>query len=78
MLSGTIRVEDNIEFYYEDSGTDGLGLSDYSTVVLIHGMGFNGGGFSFTVVYVLISDLLFRVQLFSRRCSLLVHRTTIV
>ena len=59
MLSGTIKVEGNIEFYYEDSGTDDLDLSDYSTVVLIHGMGFNGGEFSLIVIYVLISNLFF-------------------
>ncbi|KAL4067414.1 Alpha/Beta hydrolase protein [Scleroderma yunnanense] len=44
-MSGIIKVEDNIEFYYEDSGTNGLDLSNYTTVVFIHGMGFNGAVF---------------------------------
>ena len=41
-MSGIIKVEGNIEFYYEDSGTNGLDPSDYTTMVFIHGMGFNG------------------------------------
>ena len=35
-------MTDGIEVLYEESGTDGLG-PDYTTVVLIHGMGFNSG-----------------------------------
>ncbi|KAI6126644.1 hypothetical protein F5141DRAFT_1060372 [Pisolithus sp. B1] len=30
-------------FFYEDSGTDGLDPSNYTTMVFIHGIGFNGG-----------------------------------
>ncbi|KIJ64790.1 hypothetical protein HYDPIDRAFT_111394 [Hydnomerulius pinastri MD-312] len=46
VLSGTIEVGDNVEFFYEDSGTAALkDHADYTTLVFIPGMGFNGSIF---------------------------------
>ncbi|KAG6330794.1 hypothetical protein ID866_8295 [Astraeus odoratus] len=44
-MSGVIKVEGNIDFFYEESGTSGLDLSNYTTVVFVPGMGFNGAIF---------------------------------
>ncbi|KAI6020201.1 hypothetical protein PISMIDRAFT_93384 [Pisolithus microcarpus 441] len=44
-MSNFVRIDDNVKFFYEDSGTDGLDPSNYTTIVFIHGMGFNGAVF---------------------------------
>lgn len=44
-MSNFINIDGNISFFYEDSGTDGLDPSEYTTIVLIHGWGFNGAVF---------------------------------
>ncbi|KAI6141790.1 hypothetical protein BKA82DRAFT_7225 [Pisolithus tinctorius] len=44
-MSNSVNIDGDINFFYEDSGTDGLDSSDYTTMVLVHGMGFNGAVF---------------------------------
>ncbi|KIO11073.1 hypothetical protein M404DRAFT_127994 [Pisolithus tinctorius Marx 270] len=44
-MSSFVNIDGDINFFYEDSGTDGLDPSDYTTMVLIHGLGFNGAVF---------------------------------
>ncbi|KAI5994488.1 Alpha/Beta hydrolase protein [Pisolithus albus] len=44
-MSNFVEIDDNVKFFYEDSGTDGLDPSNYTTIVFIHGMGFNGAVF---------------------------------
>ncbi|KIO11083.1 hypothetical protein M404DRAFT_994761 [Pisolithus tinctorius Marx 270] len=41
-LAGTVKIAGDIEFFYEESGLSGLDPTNYTTVVFIHGMGFNG------------------------------------
>lgn len=44
-MSNFIRIDGSINFFYEDSGTDGLDPSNYATMIFIHGTGFNGAVF---------------------------------
>ncbi|KAI6018352.1 hypothetical protein EDC04DRAFT_3118620 [Pisolithus marmoratus] len=44
-LTGTLKIASDIEFFYEESGLSGLDPTTYTTVVFIHGMGFNGAVF---------------------------------
>lgn len=44
-MSNFVNIDGDINFFYEDSGTDGLNPSDYTTMVWIHGLGFNGAVF---------------------------------
>ncbi|KAI6130894.1 hypothetical protein EDD17DRAFT_1756216 [Pisolithus thermaeus] len=44
-MANYIRIDGGINFFYEDSGTDGLDPSNYTTMVFIHGIGFNGAVF---------------------------------
>ncbi|KAI6130896.1 Alpha/Beta hydrolase protein [Pisolithus thermaeus] len=44
-LTGTFEIAGDVEFFYEESGLSGLDPTNYTTVVFIHGMGFNGAVF---------------------------------
>ncbi|KAI6107801.1 hypothetical protein EDD16DRAFT_1620058 [Pisolithus croceorrhizus] len=44
-MSNFINIGGNVNFFYEDSGADGLDPSEYTIIVFIHGMGFNGAVF---------------------------------
>ncbi|KAI6126642.1 hypothetical protein F5141DRAFT_348466 [Pisolithus sp. B1] len=44
-MSNFINIDGDVNFFYEDSGADGLDPSEYTTIVLIHGLGFNGAVF---------------------------------
>lgn len=44
-LSGTVKIAEDVEFFYEESGLSDLDPTNYTTVVFIHGMGFNGAVF---------------------------------
>lgn len=44
--TSTVKIEGDIEFFYEDSGTSGLNPNSYTTLVLIHGLAFTGGEYS--------------------------------
>ncbi|KAI6126645.1 hypothetical protein F5141DRAFT_1209926 [Pisolithus sp. B1] len=39
-MSNCVRIDSNVNFFYEDSGTDGLDPSNYTTIVFIHGTGY--------------------------------------
>ncbi|KIK27223.1 hypothetical protein PISMIDRAFT_22191 [Pisolithus microcarpus 441] len=41
-LAGTVKIAGDVEFFYEESGLNGLDPTNYTTVVFIHGMGFSG------------------------------------
>ncbi|KIO11075.1 hypothetical protein M404DRAFT_7226 [Pisolithus tinctorius Marx 270] len=41
-LAGTVKIVGDIELFYEESGLSGLDPTNYTTVVFIHRMGFNG------------------------------------
>ncbi|KAI6130895.1 Alpha/Beta hydrolase protein [Pisolithus thermaeus] len=40
-MSNCVRIDSNVNFFYEDSGMDGLDPSNYTTIVFIHGTGYN-------------------------------------
>ncbi|KAI6038658.1 hypothetical protein EDC04DRAFT_3019724 [Pisolithus marmoratus] len=44
-MSNFIRIDGSINFFYEDSRTDGLDPSNYTTMIFIRGTGFNGAVF---------------------------------
>ncbi|KAI5998909.1 hypothetical protein F5J12DRAFT_895300 [Pisolithus orientalis] len=44
-LVGTVKIAGDIEFFYGDSGFNGLDPTNYTTVGFIHDMGFNGAVF---------------------------------
>ncbi|KAI5994489.1 Alpha/Beta hydrolase protein [Pisolithus albus] len=44
-ITGTVKIAGDVEFFYEESGLSGLDPTNYTTVVLVHGMGFSGAVF---------------------------------
>jgi hypothetical protein len=60
----SLAISEAVEFYYEDSGIP-ESTHNYTTIVFIHGLGYNGGMISWSLA---ITMLIHRIQLYAGRC----------